>query len=50
MDQDQCALADLKALARAYGIHIQSRWSREAIATKIVAHLANTRGYRMLAK
>ncbi len=48
LDEAKCSLSEIKEVAQAYGIRSQSRWSRETFASKIVTHLANTRGYKLL--
>ncbi len=48
LDETKCSLMEIKELAHAYGIRSQARWSREILVSKIVTHLANTRGYKSL--
>lgn len=49
-DDEVCSTSELRALADNVGLRTQARMGRDALAQKLLTHIANARGYRSLSE
>ena len=49
-DDGVCSTSELRALADNVGLRTQARMGRDALAQKLLTHIANARGYRSLSE